>query len=358
MEIINLSTNRILLSVSCFAVMTNIATIVVLFEQLEHEAMCDEQNELNSFMEGARPLPDRRAVPPPEAEGGPIEDSKERALSILDVKGSDYRMHDFPADSVRASDWKHVLKHSLPEHPADCGRQRFASEALVSALSKWTARREFGWFPLYDCPSWVQGEYRPPALVPHIYQTQCAPFWPSDVVYLLSHTLTPSMAAIQYGFSLSTLWMANFVATVKVVDHRRDSMENYMEFLEQHHFDASNVQMRWERMSRNYVEQIGSDGAHSVDVVAVENVPEYHHDVLRYAVSVLKENDGVLVINLSAEHIPDDVEQLIDGLVPEQWMRYNSFAPDFLRQRVPFSQEQYLNRRVSIWISRTLAAPC
>merc|ERR1719419_2151081 len=70
-------------------------------------------------MEGARPLPDRRAVPPPEAEGGPIEDSKERALSILDVKGSDYRMHDFPADSVRASDWKHVLKHSLPEHPAD-----------------------------------------------------------------------------------------------------------------------------------------------------------------------------------------------------------------------------------------------
>ena len=229
----------------------------------------------------------------------------------------------------------------------------------MDELSKWIVLRENGWFPIYDCPQWIQNEYRPPALVPHIYQTQCAPFWPSDVIYLLSHILTPSMKSIQYGFSLSTLWLANFVKSLKVVDHRKDKLEDYMEFMEQHKFDSSNIDMEWQRMSRQYVEQNGPDGGHVIDFVVMENAPEYHDDVLKYVLGVLKENDGVLVINLRDPDTPDNMEQLINELIPTQWIRYDSFVPDFLKQSIPFSQEQYLEKyNVSIWISRTVEAPC
>lgn len=392
---------RILLLAACFALITNIATIVVLFEQLEHEALCDQQNEWNEFVEGSgsaavdivsnRIDPQELTIPqPPEERDKTMEAQKQHAdatttaegkgdskttsdkadkpLSITDVKGSDYRMHEFSSQSVRASDWEHVLKYTLPQNPVhldpdqfsvECNPKKMVSHIFMNALSKWVTLREYGYFPLYDCPEWIQNEYRPSALVPHIYQTQCAPFWPSDVLYLLSHILSPSMRAIQYGFSLSTLWLANFVEKLKVVDHRQEKMENYIEFMEQHEFDSSNIEMEWQRMSRQYVEQIGPDRGHILDFVVLENVPEYHEDVLKYVVSVLRENDGVLIINFMDSDIPDNMEELIADLIPTQWIRYNSFAPDFLKLSVPFSQEQYLEKyNVSLWISRTLDSPC
>eukprot|EP00483_Globobulimina_turgida_P006413 UN06423 len=151
----------------------------------------------------------------------------------------------------------------------------------MNALSKWIWMREYGWFIQYDCPAYLQTEYRPVDLIPHIYQTQCASFWPSDIIYLLSHILTPSMLTIQYGFNfLSSIWITNFIDTIKIMEHIKDQINEYEQYLKMNKYDLSNVEMEYERMSKSYVQIIAPKKGRIVDFVIVDHVPEYHEDVL------------------------------------------------------------------------------
>ena len=164
------------------------------------------------------------------------------------------------------------------------------------------------------------------------------------------------MIGIQYGFSLSTVWLANYVSEMTVVDSRKDKITQFRQILSQNYFDFSNYELEYQRMSKRYV-QLKKDSI--VDFVLLETVPEYHDDILKYAVSAMREDNAILVIKLSDEKIPSNMEQLIAELIPSHWLRYDSFIPDFLIQSVPFSQEQYIDQHsMSIWISRTKENPC
>eukprot|EP01083_Nonionella_stella_P006495 18873_1 len=380
----NANQTRILLCAACFALITNIATMVVLFEQLEHESLCDQQNEFNEFVESIHPplqtvqknhqiiIPKPKLLKHPPtttttakpAPRLPIKQAdteleEEKESSILDYRGGAYVRHEFEPSEIKATDWKYYLDLNIPKLHSECNHKNYASHIFMNALSKWIWMREYGWFPQYDCPLYVQTEYRPIDLVPHIYPTQCAPFWPSDVVYLLSEILNPSMMAIQYGFSLSSLWIANFVDTLNVVDSRKNIIKQNNQLLMENGYDMSNIELEWQRMSKRYVERVDPKKGKIVDVVVMDTVPEYHDDVLKYIVSVLKEDNGILLIKLSDEEIPDNMDQLINELIPKHWLRYDSFLPDFLAQSISFSQEQYLEQyNVSIWITRPRRNPC
>ena len=394
---------RILIFAVIFAVVTNIATIFVLFEQLEHESLCDQQKDFNNFVEGSNPphhreikqkksiksedliipKPNKLDTPPdppkpkeekpkttkkkeePKQEEdikGEQDTSIKKESSILDVKGIDYVIHDFGASEIKSSDWKYYLDYSLPKlsyNDDKCSHSKFVSHIFMQSLSKWIFQREYGWFIQYDCPLYLQTEYRPTDLVPHIYNTQCAPFYPSDIVYLLSQILTPSMVSIQYGFSLSTVWLTNFVDMLHIVDTRKEHIDELTEYLKINKFDTSNIDIQWQRMSKRYVQVIDPKKGQIIDLVVMERVPEYHDDVLKYIVSMLKENNGILVIKMSDEKLPENIEDLIQEIIPKYWLRYNSYLPSFLVQSVPFSQEQYLEQyNMTIWITRTPHDPC
>merc|ERR1740123_2776158 len=88
----NFYQTRILLFAVCFALMTNIATIVVLFEQLEHESLCDQQNEFNDFIEPsiAQSIVKQEIIkiPKPNKIIAPKQEKNEsKETSILDWRG-------------------------------------------------------------------------------------------------------------------------------------------------------------------------------------------------------------------------------------------------------------------------------
>ena len=372
---------RILLIAVCFALVTNIATIVVLFEQLEHESLCDQQNEFNEFVEDNHsefmqqpsdtasniikiPKPKKLNNPPsisiPEHTNDKTQ--KNTSTSRLDWTGGEYQLHDFRPSEIKVTDWKYHLDINQPQllsSSKECNYKNYASTIFMNALSKWIYMREYGYSPSYDCPKYLQSEYRPKDLIPHIYQSQCAPFWPSDIVYLLSELLTPSMIGIQYGFSLSTVWLSNFVSSMNVVDNRKQKVKEWNQHLSQNYFDLSNFELEYQRMSKTYVQRSDPKKGKIVDFVVMESVPAYHEDVLKYIVSVMRDDNAILVMKLSDENMPENINELIDALIPKHWLRYDSFVPDFLVKSVPFSQEQYLDQHnMTMWISRSETNPC
>lgn len=419
-SIYNTNQTRILIFAVIFAVITNIATIFFLFEQLEHEALCDQQNDFNDFVEDPSlaiaksmhqeiksqhasiktsnskyteiiiPKPNKLDSPPlkndikankdpqfkeqltskkkKKKKSKPKQNTKDpkkenKESSILDARGLDYVIHDFPRAEMKAVDWKYYLDYTVPKISYDvdqCNHKHFVSHIFMDTLNKWIFQREYGWFIKYDCPSYLQTEYRPKDLIPHIYNTQCAPFYPSDIIYLLSQILSPSMLSIQYGFSLSSVWITNFVDMIHVVDNKKDHVNDLKKILEENKFDISNIDIQYQRMSKRYVQVLPIEQAEdNIDFIIMDRVPEYHDDVLKYIVNALKKNNGILLIKMFDHSIPDNFNELINDLIPKSWLRYDSYLPQFLVQSVPFSQEQYLDQyNVSLWITRTEQDPC
>merc|ERR1712228_61981 len=370
---------RILFGAVCFALITNIATIVVLFEQLEHESLCDQQNEFNEFVEDHHhqsieqsitksniikiPKPHKLDYPPSiQANKKQKHKNNTKEPSVLDWTGGEYEIHEFKPSETKVTDWKNNLNINEPQILAsskECNYKNYASSKFMNALLKWIWMRENAYFPQHHCPKYLQTEYRPNNLVPHIYQSQCAPFWPSDIVYLLSEILSPSMIGIQYGFSLSTLWLTNYVSTMNIVHNKKEKINEYKQYLNQNYYDLSNVELNYQRMSKQYVQIINPKKGMIVDFVVIESVPEYHEDVIKYIMSVMRKDNAIFVLKLSDQNIPKNINDLIDALIPKHWLRYDSFIPDFLIQSVPFSQEQYLDQHnMTMWISRTETNPC
>lgn len=375
----NIYQTRILFGAVCFALITNIATIVVLFEQLEHESLCDQQNEFNEFVEDHHhqsieqsitksnvikiPKPNKLDNPPSmQANKKQKHKNNIKEPSVLDWTGGEYEIHEFKPSETKVTDWKNNLKINEPQilsSSKECNYKHYASSKFMNALSKWIWMRENGYFPQHHCPKYLQTEYRPNSLVPHIYQSQCAPFWPSDIVYLLSEILSPSMIGIQYGFSLSTLWLTNYVSTMNIVHNKKEKINEYKQYLNQNYYDLSNVELNYQRMSKQYVQIINPTKGRIVDFVVMESVSEYHEDVIKYIMSVMRKDNAIFVLKLSDQNIPKNINDLIDALIPKHWLRYDSFIPDFLIQSVPFSQEQYLDQHnMTMWISRTDTNPC
>ena len=108
------------------------------------------------------------------------------------------------------------------------------------------------------------------------------------------------------------------------------------------------------RMSKKYVQQVDPSRGKVVDIVIMETVPSFHGDVLAYAVSVLKPNNGILVLRYDW-YTPEFIETNITDIIPKNWVRYNSYIPPSFVEQVPFSQERYIeNAKTSLWISSTL----
>ena len=190
----NINQTRILIFAVIFAVITNIATIFVLFEQLEHESLCDEQNDFNDFVEDFNPnrqikshinsiqqsiknslKSDQIIIPKPnkldsppdhwssnndkddnndaikddktekknskkQSESQLKQEKKDKEPSILDVRGDNYVIHEYPRSEMKATDWKYYLDHTLPKlsyTTTKCDPDKFVSHRLIQALRKW-----------------------------------------------------------------------------------------------------------------------------------------------------------------------------------------------------------------------------
>lgn len=108
------------------------------------------------------------------------------------------------------------------------------------------------------------------------------------------------------------------------------------------------------RMSKKFVQQVDPGRGKVVDLIVMETVPSFHDDVLRYVVSVLKPNNGILVLRYDWT-TPDWIEQNITSILPNSWVRYDSNIPKQFVQEVPFSQERYIeNAKTSLWITNTI----
>eukprot|EP01083_Nonionella_stella_P258076 882610_1 len=176
---------RILLFAVCFALITNIATIMVLFDQLEHESLCDEQNDFNNFIEGSHhqqlqsiseksneiiiPKPQKQLYPPQQSpkqlKTQKVENTSHTGkFGILSARGGKYKIFEFEPSEIKSTDWKYYLDYNIPQihyNSHECNHLNFISSIFMNALEKLLHMRSYGWFIQYNCASYLQTEYRP-----------------------------------------------------------------------------------------------------------------------------------------------------------------------------------------------------